>query len=152
MIKKIGIAGFAGAVLCASLAPAAAQDTSGPNSTWRCGNTYSDRPCAGGKAIDVSDPRSATDRRAADAVTQRAATSAGTMERDRLQLERAAVDHERANAIANARAKAEQDKAARPKPPPKSSKKHKAGHLPPEYFTAHGEDAPAKKPAKVNSK
>jgi len=152
MIKKIGITGFLLATLYTSLTPVLAQGSSGTKSIWRCGNAYSDKPCQDGKVIDANDSRSATDRHAADAATQRTANSAANMERDRLQLERAADDRARANAIANARIKAEQDMAARPKPLPKQPKKHKARHLPPDYFTAHGADARAKKPAKVSSK
>jgi len=152
MIKKIGMAGFLAATLYASLTPVLAQDISGGKPTWRCGNAYSDQPCQGGKVVNVNDPRSAADRHAADAATQRNANSASTMERDRLRLERDAADRERANAVANARIKAAQDKAARPKTPLKPAKKHKLRHLPPDYFTAHGADAPAKKPARASHK
>lgn len=151
MIRRISIAGFFGAALYASLTPALAQDTPASKPTWRCGSSYSDQPCQGGKTVDVNDPRSATDRRAADAATQRTAASANAMERDRLQGERQAVAREQAQARNTARTKAEQDKAARPGTPPKPSRKHKAGHLPPDYFTAHGENAPARKPAKPGS-
>lgn len=146
MIRSIGIASLWGVSLYTFMTPVLAQNTP----TWRCGNAYSDRPCHGGKAVDVSDPRSAGDRRAADAVTQRAAQSADTMERERLQLEHAATQREHANALANARAKTERDRAARLAAAPRPSKKHKTGRLPPDYFTARGESAPEKKPAKVS--
>jgi hypothetical protein len=152
MIKKMGIASFLLATLYTSLTPALAQSSSGAKSIWRCGNAYSDKPCHDGKVVDVNDSRSTTDRHAADAATQRTANSAANMERDRLQLERAADERARANAIDYARTKAEQDKAARPKTLSKPPKKHKAKPLPPDYFTAHGADAPTKKPAKVSSK
>lgn len=152
MIKKIGIAGFLWVTLYSLLTPVLAQSISGATSIWRCANSYSDKPCQDGNIVDVNDPRSATDRNAADAATQRATNSAALMERDRLRLERAADERARADAIANAHAKAEQDKAARPMTLPRTPKKHKTSHLPPDYFTARGASAPARKPGKVSSK
>jgi len=152
MIEKIGIAGFLCATICALPMLVAAQQISGAKPVWRCGSTYSDQPCAGGKSVDVDDARSAADRHAANAATRHAASSASAMERDRVHLERDAVQREQANARANALAKARLDKAAHPAAPPRSSRKHKAGHLPPDYFTARGENSPAKKPTRVSSK
>jgi len=62
--------------------------------TWRCGNTYSDRPCEGGKTVKVDDRRSDEDRRAADAGTRGIQTQADRMERNRLSLERAAWERD----------------------------------------------------------
>ena len=62
--------------------------------TWRCGNTYSDRPCEGGKPVKVEDPRSDQDRRAADAGTRNAQTQADHLERTRLSQEKAAHDRD----------------------------------------------------------
>ena len=151
MTRPTEIVAFLGAMLCASLTPISAQNAAAAQPTWRCGNRYSDQPCQGGQAVEVGDPRSAVDRRAADTATRRDASNANIMERDRLQLERAAAARDRATADANARAKAEQGRAARPTVPAKSTHKRKAGHLPPDYFTAHGANAPAKKPTKAKS-
>ena len=123
-----------------------------PRSGWSCGSSSSAQPCTGGKSVDVSDPRSATDRSAAEAATQRAASSASAMERDRVYLERDALKRDQANARANALAKARLDKAALRTTAHKPPKKRKTIRLPPDYFTAHGENAPAKRPAMVSSR
>lgn len=62
--------------------------------TWRCGSTYSDRPCEGGKPVKVEDPRSDQDRRAADAGARNAQTQADHLERSRLSQEKAAIDRD----------------------------------------------------------
>lgn len=62
--------------------------------TWRCGNTYSDQPCEGGRTVKVDDRRSDEDRRAADAGIRSAQTQADRMERSRLSLEKAAYDRD----------------------------------------------------------
>ena len=59
-------------------------------STWRCGNSYSDRPCAGGTTVKVDDARTEDDRRAADEATQRNAKLADRLERTRLSEEKQA--------------------------------------------------------------
>jgi len=74
----------------ACLMSAAAQGTG----TWRCGNTYSDQPCEGGRTVKVDDRRSDEDRRAADAGIRSAQTQADRMERSRLSLEKAAYDRD----------------------------------------------------------
>lgn len=62
--------------------------------TWRCGSTYSDRPCEGGRPVKVEDPRSDQDRRAADAGARNAQTQADHLERTRLSQEKAAYDRD----------------------------------------------------------
>jgi len=54
---------------------------------WRCGNSYSDQPCAGGQAIEVEDPRSPADRRAQDAANRDTRRQADAMARERRALE-----------------------------------------------------------------
>ena len=88
---KFGLAIFLIAS-CAYSAGVAAQDAA---KTWRCGSTYSDRPCEGGKTVEVDDPRSDADRRAADAAARSASTNADKLERSRLSLEKAAYDRDR---------------------------------------------------------
>jgi hypothetical protein len=61
---------------------------------WRCGNSYADQPCEGGKAVRVDDSRNAQDRRDADTGTRSARTQADQMERSRLSLEKAAYDRD----------------------------------------------------------
>ena len=88
-VSKTAIAIFSiAAGICS--AGAAAQ---GAN-TWRCGNTYSDQPCEGGRTVKVDDRRSDEDRRAADAGIRSAQTQADRMERSRLSLEKAAYDRD----------------------------------------------------------
>jgi len=152
MTMKVSLASLLWATLYASLTPALAQDIAEPKRTWRCGNTYSDQPCKNGKVVDVSDPRSATDRLTADEANQRTARNASLMERDRLQQARIDAQEARANAVANARIRAEQAKEERAKMPPKTARKNRAGHAPPEYFMARGANATAKKPANSNGK
>ncbi|HEX7866271.1 MAG TPA: hypothetical protein VF555_15055 [Variovorax sp.] len=66
----------------------------GAAKTWRCGNTYSDQPCEGGKTVKVNDHRSDEDRRAADTGTRNNQTQADRLERSRLSLEKAAYDRD----------------------------------------------------------
>ena len=63
---------------------AAAQGSSG---IWRCGNTYTDRPCNTGPALELDDARSAVQKRDADRATRAARAEARRMERDRLRIE-----------------------------------------------------------------
>ncbi len=88
---KIGIA----LLLIASCAYSTIAPAQGASKTWRCGNTYSDRPCEGGKTVKVDDPRSDQDRRAADAGARSASTHADQLERSRLSQEKAAYDRDR---------------------------------------------------------
>jgi hypothetical protein len=70
--------------------PASAQGST----AYRCGNTYSDQPCAGGQRLKVDDARSDEDRRAADAATRRNEARADQLERSRLALERDAYERD----------------------------------------------------------
>ena len=67
---------------------AAAQGTDA--TAYRCGNSYSSKPCPGGTAVDVADPRSAGQQREAREASQRQAALARQMKADRLADERAA--------------------------------------------------------------
>jgi hypothetical protein len=79
----------AAAMFCALLlaaAPAAAQKI------YRCGpdaNVYSQQPCSDGKALDINDPRTATQQREARSAAAQDATRAQAMQREREQAERA---------------------------------------------------------------
>lgn len=83
----------------AQLSTATAQNSQG---TWRCGNTYTDQPCKGGKEVSVDDSRSEADRRAADAATRHNERRAGELERSRLKLDRDVAERDR-RAAADAR-------------------------------------------------
>lgn len=82
------LAAAASAWLALTFAPVFAQTVSG---VWRCGNTYSDRPCDGGKAMVLDDARSQSQQREADAATRRTQAAADRMEKDRLRQEREAA-------------------------------------------------------------
>jgi hypothetical protein len=72
-------------LLCASLfacaIPAAAQGV------YRCGNSYSQQPCPGGKEVAVEDERNAGQRAQTDKAVQRDAKAAEAMEKARLKEE-----------------------------------------------------------------
>jgi len=70
----------------------------GRSETYRCGNTYTDRPCEGGKQLAVDDARTEADRRAADAATRRAEQRADQLERIRLSQEKEAHERSRRSA------------------------------------------------------
>ena len=74
---------------------AAAQGTDVP--AYRCGNSYSSKPCPGGAAVDAADPRSPGQQREAREASQRQADLARQMKADRLAAERAAAKVDAAN-------------------------------------------------------
>ena len=104
--------------LLAALSATAATVTTSANAapdtrtTWRCGNVYTDQPCAGGVSIQPADTPSARDRSAADAATHGNERSANAMERDRLRLERSATAHSRATVFPDHRRQAIQERLA----------------------------------------
>ena len=75
--------------------PAAAQ---GKAEAYRCGNTYTDRPCEGGRPVKVDDARTDADRRASEAGTHRAETRADQLERIRLSQEKETYERSRRSA------------------------------------------------------
>jgi len=119
------------ACLCSS--PAAAG-----NAAWRCGNTYTDQPCADGKALALDDAR---DRRPASGPHRATidAQSAG----DRLERER--LRQEKAQAVRQATLI--DSRPAMPRPEADTPKKKKKGKKAPDYFSAHDPVATAKKKA-----
>ena len=58
---------------------------------YRCGNSYSQTPCAGGSVVDADDRRSAEQKAQTDAAAAQAGRQADRMEHERLARERAAV-------------------------------------------------------------
>ncbi|RQO53321.1 hypothetical protein DBV14_14935 [Variovorax sp. KBW07] len=81
--------------LIASFACSVSISAPGGTQTWRCGSTYSDHACDGGKPVKVDDNRSDNDRRAADAGTRSASARADQLEHNRLSQEKAAYDRDR---------------------------------------------------------
>ena len=65
----------------AMLAPAAAQNV------YRCGDSYSERPCPGGTLVPTDDARSASQQAQTSAAAQRDAKTANMMEKARLKEE-----------------------------------------------------------------
>ncbi|MBT2322888.1 hypothetical protein J7E62_11070 [Variovorax paradoxus] len=126
---------------CVQLAPPAAH---AGTETWRCGNTYTDQPCQGGKAIDPDDARDAAQRREADSATREARTAADRLERDRVRLE-AAQGGRAATLIDNKPSNAKPDASPAPGVALKKKKKD------PGYFSAHDPVATAKKKAAKKS-
>jgi hypothetical protein len=112
--------------------------------TWRCGNTYSDQPCEGGKALALDDTRDAAQKRDADRTTREAEAAGQRMERERLQLEKAQAS--RPTLIDSRPA------APRPEPAAQAKGKGKKGKKEAEYFSAHDPVATAKKKAEKAEK
>jgi len=79
MSSKLPIACIAAAAFFA--APAMAQ------TVYRCGDTYVQKPCPGGKAVDVDDSRSASQRTDTLDATKRAAQAADAMQKERMAEE-----------------------------------------------------------------
>jgi|GEM_PF-768092 len=80
------------AVLLAAggLLPAAAERSAGTQA-WRCGNAYSDQPCAGGRRIAAEDARSTEQQREAEAAARRVQQEADAWARERRAREAAAL-------------------------------------------------------------
>ena len=104
----------------------------GPSAAWRCGNTYSDRPCEGGRAVAAVDAPSAERMREADSSTRQLQAEAQRMERERLRIEKAQA--RRSGLVHLPRP----TNAVTP-PEPAPSKAHKKkGRKEPDFFTAAG--------------
>ncbi len=58
---------------------------------YRCGNSYSDAPCAGASKLAIDDSRSPAQKAQTDAATVRTRTLAQQMERERLTLEKSVM-------------------------------------------------------------
>lgn len=97
-------------------------------SVYKCGKTYSQIPCPGGKTLDTSDSRSKAQKAAADRNAARQMEAAKTMEKQRIKEEQAALkQHEVEMKALNEEAKGpKKDSITAP------VKKSKA----PEFFTA----------------
>ncbi len=115
-------------IALAGAAAALAQPADAP--VYRCGNSYSAKPCPGATVVDAADPRSAAQQRDARQASQRDAALARQMTADRQAAERQARPLPAANVgpVAVARAPA----AAASKPHSSHAKKKRAsGTKPP---------------------
>jgi hypothetical protein len=106
---------------------------------YRCGDTYSQRPCPGGALVLTDDPRSAEQRSDAREAAQRAARMADALEKARLREEaKAAVYVPPAAAEPEPEPEVQRVGVARPKKPP--------------YFTAHAPRKPGDPPPRKKGK
>lgn len=125
----------------------------GAQEVYRCGSTYSQKPCPNAVVVDVEDTRTSAQKAESDAKTRREMAQANAMEKSRQKeeaLARAAQAKRDAAQRKQSRAKADMaDRAngadAAPKPKNKG-KKSASRKLPqePQVFVASG--PPASKP------
>jgi len=115
---------------------------------YRCGNSYSQVPCAGAVVVDVDDQRTPQQKAQTDDAARQAAASAARMEKERLALERSRPGGAPKPAVRDHDHTPRKDTGAERKPDAKQKKKSA-----PEYFTAaartddKNSEPPAKKPA-----
>lgn len=120
-------------LLAAAAGLAAAQDV------YRCGDSYSQKPCPGGALVPTDDARSAIQRSQAKEDAQRVSKAADAMEKARLKEEaKAAVYLPPPRVETETAAEEQRFGVARPK---KS-----------EYFTAHAPRKPGEPPRKKKTK
>lgn len=122
--------------LCTWIGAVQAQEASG---AWRCGNTYSDRPCTGGKVVALDAAPSAEQAREAERSTRRTQAAADRMERDRLRREKAVP-----SPLIHL---PKPTNAMRPAEPAHPKAKKKKGRKEPDFFTAAGPGTSKKKKA-----
>ena len=121
------------ALLVASSLLACWAGPAGAQSVYRCGNLYSQQPCADALPLDAADSRTAAQSAQTQAAASRAASSAQRMEKERLA--------QAAQAVANSRAPAQRAKppasaASAPMNGPTHSPDRRKQKKPPEFFTA----------------
>lgn len=130
------------------IAASAASTGAKAQNVYRCGDSYSQSPCAGGVAVDASDSRTRAQQAQAAADTARARQAANALEKDRLKQEEAAA---RADRQATQTDVGKAPAAAHDTKPAHTHKKKPAKQPP--YFTAHaaGDKKDGKKTAKKKS-
>ena len=114
---------------------------------YRCGNTYSQTPCPNGKTLDVTDSRTADQKRQTDAASAGSAKAGDAMEKARLAQEQRDLAANKARTAVPA-------PVAAPKvalePQPRAHAKRKKKTSP--YFTAQApREKKGKKPAKAKN-
>ena len=75
-------------VLAASLFSAFFSVPAWAQTTYKCGNSYSQQPCPGGTVVDTADPRTSAQKKQAEQAIQRDAKLASELEKSRLQQEK----------------------------------------------------------------
>jgi len=108
---------------------------------YRCGNTYSQTPCADAVVVSADDSRTAAQKAQTDAATAQATRQAAQMERERLAIERGP------GAAAGPAGLSKAKKAARPTAASSRQTSPKTKASEPGYFTAAGRPADKKKAA-----
>lgn len=109
--------------------------------TWRCGNTYSDHPCEGGKPVAMHDRRNSGQQRDADTDARRAQAAADHMANERFQLERSTAGRQAVLIV-----KPPEAKPPKPTAEPKSKVRgKKKPHSASDDFTAQGPGTGTKK-------
>jgi hypothetical protein len=112
---------------------------------YRCGNTYSQTPCPSGKALDVTDTRTADQKKQTDAASANSAKAGDAMEKSRLAQEKRDMAANKARPPAAAPV-AVAKAAAEPQPRTHAKRKKKTSP----YFTAQApREKKEKKPAKA---
>ncbi|MES2947205.1 MAG: hypothetical protein V4858_01575 [Pseudomonadota bacterium] len=123
---------------------------------YRCGNSYSQKPCADGVVVDVQDARSAAQKAQADANTQRDTATANAMEKARLKEEAqrratleklAAAEQKRAAAKPKKTASAPDETATNAKKSSGRKTASKQKKKEPDFFTASPPGEKTKPPA-----
>ena len=116
----------------AALAPVAAQNV------YRCGDSYSQKPCPGGTLVPTEDARSASQRAQTSEAAQRDAKAANAMEKARLKEEAKPVQGYIPTPKVEAVAQENKPEMVKPKKPP--------------YFTAAAPRKPGEAGAKKKKK
>ncbi len=121
----------------------------GAQKVYRCGTTYSQTPCAGGKTIDAASAganASNARKQASDKENRRQVEAAKALEKQRLAQEAEAQKRHEAELKAIEAEKARAAKLANGEGDPQSSnyKTPLKGKKPPQFFTA--KEVPAVKP------
>lgn len=112
------------AVAALAMFDAMAQPSPG-ETVYRCGpdgRSYSTTPCAGGKAIDAADPRSADQQRQARDSAQRERQLADKMTAERVQREKSIISAAAGNLGPQVKPAAPAPKSAKPAKPKKKKK------------------------------
>jgi hypothetical protein len=126
------------AATCLLLAVTLPASSAGP--IYRCGSEYSQVPCAGGAALELSDPRSAAQRAEAKRIAAEDRRRASGLERERRAQEKR-IKPSLAGGLNGRPAPAEEGAASRPT-------RGKGGKIVPKAETAPPKDFVAVEPAK----
>ncbi len=128
-------------ILLASLCTASFTIHAAPG-TWRCGNTYTDQPCEGGRPVTMDDRCDTRQQRDADADARRAQYASDRMAQERLRLERSTAGRQ-AVLITKPPEAVAPGMPAEPKTKARARKQRAAA----DHFTAQGPGTGVKKKA-----